>query len=306
MLKRLLAALAVLALLAGGVLYFRSQVYFEVPCCEMNRKLALTSPPLAGADVEELQLRLRTLGLYGGPINGIYGSETVQAVKDLQLLLNLEVTGEVELWLWPLMFHGEEITQGVNREKPTGEIHIEIDLDRVRLTIFSDGEPHASFPIARGRPSTPSPIGEWRIVNKGHMPSNAFGTRWMGLNVPWGVYGVHGTNAPFSIGNAASAGCIRMYNRDVELIYGWIPIGTKVVITGTRWKTVRQNFRLGNTGQDVVWLQQALRNVGYCPGDADGRFGRDTLEQVRLVQELFGLETDGAVDETLLWLLRLP
>ena len=42
-----------------------------------------------------------------------------------------------------------------------------------------------------------------------------FGTRWLGLNVPWGIYGIHGTNQPWSIGTQASAGCIRMFNRHV-------------------------------------------------------------------------------------------
>ena len=44
-----------------------------------------------------------------------------------------------------------------------------------------------------------------------------FGTRWMGLSKPH--YGIHGTNNPSSIGKAVSLGCIRMYNRDIEIIF---------------------------------------------------------------------------------------
>lgn len=42
------------------------------------------------------------------------------------------------------------------------------------------------YSIASGKSSTPSPIGNWRIINKGKWGAG-FGTRWMGLNVPWGA-----------------------------------------------------------------------------------------------------------------------
>ncbi len=43
--------------------------------------------------------------------------------------------------------------------------------------------------------------------------------RWIGLNVPWGVSGIHGTNMPGTIGSEASHGCIRMLDKDVEEHY---------------------------------------------------------------------------------------
>ena len=38
--------------------------------------------------------------------------------------------------------------------------------------------------------------------------------RWLGLNVPWGNFGIHGTLDPYSVGWASSHGCIRMNNND--------------------------------------------------------------------------------------------
>lgn len=58
-------------------------------------------------------------------------------------------------------------------------------------TLVVDGQARKVYPVAVGRPSTPSPVG----------------TRWMGLSIPG--YGIHGTNEPKSIGKAASHGCIR-------------------------------------------------------------------------------------------------
>ncbi|MGB9802898.1 LysM peptidoglycan-binding domain-containing protein, partial [Desulfofundulus sp.] len=59
------------------------------------------------------------------------------------------------------------------------------------------------------------------------------GTRWMGLDIPGGNYGIHGTNNPDSIGKAVSNGCIRMYNHHIEELFPHVPLGTPVrIVTG--------------------------------------------------------------------------
>jgi lipoprotein-anchoring transpeptidase ErfK/SrfK len=108
------------------------------------------------------------------------------------------------------------------------EYNIFIDLTQSMLYLFEGSELVKKYPIAQGKPSTPSPIGVWEIVTKTRNWGSGFGTRWMGLNVPWGVYGIHGTNRPGSIGHRASAGCFRMINRDVEELYDLVHYRTKV------------------------------------------------------------------------------
>jgi lipoprotein-anchoring transpeptidase ErfK/SrfK len=44
------------------------------------------------------------------------------------------------------------------------------------------------------------------------------------------LYRIHGTSEPWSIGKAASSGCIRMLNEDVFELYGSVPNGTRVVV----------------------------------------------------------------------------
>ena len=44
------------------------------------------------------------------------------------------------------------------------------------------------------------------------------------------LYRIHGTNEPWSIGTAMSAGCIRMMNGDVADLYRRVPVGAKVVV----------------------------------------------------------------------------
>jgi lipoprotein-anchoring transpeptidase ErfK/SrfK len=52
----------------------------------------------------------------------------------------------------------------------------------------------------------------------------------MGLSVKG--YGIHGTNAPDSIGKAASHGCIRMRQADLEELFELVTVGTPVELQG--------------------------------------------------------------------------
>ena len=45
-----------------------------------------------------------------------------------------------------------------------------------------------------------------------------------------GVYAIHGTNRPASIGRFVSHGCIRMYNRDIRELYALAVVGTPVIV----------------------------------------------------------------------------
>ena len=59
-------------------------------------------------------------------------------------------------------------------------------------------------------------------------PANPLGER--AINLGWGTYRIHGTNAPNSIGSAASAGCFRMRNEDVIDLFERVHVGAEVVV----------------------------------------------------------------------------
>lgn len=83
-----------------------------------------------------------------------------------------------------------------------------------------------------------TPPEEMRIreAKKGHiLPAkmeggieNPLGARAMYLGSS--QYRIHGTNQPNSIGKAASSGCFRMANEDVEHLYAHVKIGARVII----------------------------------------------------------------------------
>jgi hypothetical protein len=88
---------------------------------------------------------------------------------------------------------------------------------------------------------------------------NPVGTRWVGLTLKG--YGIHGTNAPGSIGRAASHGCIRLRNRDVERLFTMLRIGDRVQIRGERDEQVARVFG-GQTDQTVVASAQEPAQSG--------------------------------------------
>ena len=107
---------------------------------------------------------------------------------------------------------------------------ITINVKEKHLYLIRDGKIFKSYPVAIGKASSPTPKGTFRIENVAANPGGPFGVRWLGLDAPYGDYGIHGTNNPSSIGKAISNGCIRMQNRDILDLIKYVWIGTVVKI----------------------------------------------------------------------------
>ncbi|MBU5438566.1 L,D-transpeptidase family protein [Tissierella sp. MSJ-40] len=154
-------------------------------------------------------------------------------------------------------------------------ILIEVDKKQLHVVDKENEKIIKTYPVATGKPDTPTPLGSFKIVEKGHW-GEGFGSRWMGLNVPWGKYGIHGTNKPGSIGYNASAGCIRMRNKDVEEVYSMVKHDTTVVIINGSYGPFGngfRNLRPGDRGADVAEVQKRLLQKGYYNGSIDGIYG---------------------------------
>jgi lipoprotein-anchoring transpeptidase ErfK/SrfK len=126
---------------------------------------------------------------------------------------------------------------------------IVIDRSANRLYLYNRIKLHRTFAVATGQAIYPTPRGTFHIVVKWKNPwwypptqdswakglkpvppgpDNPLGTRWMGISAP-GV-GIHGTDAPSSIGYSLSHGCIRMQVPDAEWLFDHVEIGTTVHI----------------------------------------------------------------------------
>lgn len=108
-------------------------------------------------------------------------------------------------------------------------LHIKIDTSKRVLSLFNDANLIKTYYVAVGKPYTPTPLGNWTIIKKG-LWGEQFGGHFMQLSIPSGTYGIHGTDKPWSISQAATHGCIRMYNNDAAELYNKVQLGTPVYI----------------------------------------------------------------------------
>lgn len=271
-----------------------------VGCHDQDRILLATEPAQKGPDVEELQERLKHLGYYNGEITGIYDYPTQRAVSRFHRDQGRGSSAMVTLETWDLLAQNVTTPPPPDKDFKTvdGDIIIVIDKNKNQLTVYTDdGEVFKQYPVAIGKNKTPSPVGEFKVANKSVRNNGATGTRWMGLNVPWGSYGVHGTNKPWSIGRRASAGCIRMFNQHVEELFPFVKVGTPVIIVGDYPPLGKPNLKSGINSQSLIPVQYQLREKGVYWGPADGRFGLMTASAVKYFQLLNSMEPTGELSE---------
>jgi len=265
-------------------------------------RLYLSQPLLEGEAVWMAQARLKELG-YDIEPTGIYNAATSSVVKLFQIANGLEADGIITRPVWEAMMSFDTGEPCIGDAEPTGQgrLLIVIDTSKRNLVLYEDEKVVLEYPVAVGKSKTPSPLGEWKIAQKSLNWGNGFGTRWMGLNVPWGIYGIHGTNKPGSIGTYASHGCIRMFNRDVEKLYPLVQVGTtvKIVENGKMFPDDLQPVLIKKkaSGQKVVYVQSRLKELGLEFDRADGRFGNMTELAIKYFQIWHGLEPTGEMDE---------
>lgn len=110
-----------------------------------------------------------------------------------------------------------------------------------KVTVFRLGQEVWSRPGAVGKPSTPTPTGQFYVDFVTPMNKAAYAPYMLSIggfsNVLFqfgkggtGQIALHGTNASWSVGKAASNGCIRMYPADITALAKMIPAGTPVTI----------------------------------------------------------------------------
>jgi len=138
----------------------------------------------------------------------------------------------------------------VNYDGPYSENTIVISTSERRLYFVLPGGKALKYGIGVGRDGftwsgtnrisrmqewpgwTPPPAMRRRQPNlPAHMkggPNNPLGARAMYIGST--LYRIHGSNEPWSIGQAVSSGCIRMFNDDVIHLYGQVKVGMKVVV----------------------------------------------------------------------------
>lgn len=132
---------------------------------------------------------------------------------------------------------------------------IVINIPQRMLFDFDAGRLVGAYPVGLGKPSWPTPRGEFEVVSRiknkpwlvpksiqeemrleGKVvltevppgPDNPLGAHWLGLSI-WG-YGIHGTIAPSSVYHFRSHGCIRLHPDDIAELFEYTEVGTPGVL----------------------------------------------------------------------------
>jgi len=171
-----------------------------------------------------------------------------------------------------LMATAEALAQE-NQTRPVKRIVVSIP-DR-KLAVMQEGKVVKIFATAVGAPQSPSPTGSFKIVEalanptwygKGKIvrpgANNPIGTRWLGLSLKG--YGIHGTNAPGSIGHNVSHGCIRLRNRDIEELFTLVTTGDQVELYGER---TNETAQILGTGTQAAPAAAPVATVAAVTGE---------------------------------------
>jgi len=145
---------------------------------------------------------------------------------------------------------------------PPGPVSLVLDRRRRLLTVLEKGLPLRHFPVAVGMPGWETPVGTFRVLEKtinpiwehpekgthtASGPANPLGSRWIGFYQDcqgrrgWDgeqmldvkgcvVAGFHGTPHRWTVGQAVSHGCVRLYDEDVRKLFDLVTVGTPVTV----------------------------------------------------------------------------
>lgn len=173
-----------------------------------------------------------------------------------------------------------------------------------------------TFPIGIGDASFPTPVGTYRIsskevnptwnippsLQKKHQakmipagPNNPLGSHWMRLGSS--MYGIHGTNFPWSVGRLATHGCIRLYPEDIRKLFPVVPQGTMVrliyqpvklaVLNGRIYIEVHRDvYKVYGNLMSYCEKLLAAKNIGHLIDR--GRLRRAVAEQHGMPVEITG------------------
>ena len=193
--------------------------------------------------------------------NDVIGQETSYVIQEKDTLIDvarkygisfadiMSANGDIDPWLpkvnRKILIPKKHVVPSTKREG------IVINLGDLRIYYYKNKKLLNTYPIGIGRSGWETPLGIAKVIDKKIDPywvvpdsvreedptlpkvvapgkDNPLGNRAIYLSIP--SYLIHGTNKPYGVGMKVSHGCIRMYPEDVESLFNFIEVGTKVSI----------------------------------------------------------------------------
>jgi hypothetical protein len=134
----------------------------------------------------------------------------------------------------------EKLTAGISLvNRPQGK-SIEVSLAEQKMRTFEDGKLIYEFTVSTGKEDSPTPEGNFTVLNK-HVEvfsnlSSCWLPYWVGFTSD-GLYGIHetplckeGRRGEEDLGKPASIGCVRVGMDESQIFYNWVEVGTPIKI----------------------------------------------------------------------------
>jgi L,D-transpeptidase catalytic domain len=197
---------------------------------------------------------------------------TLHSFEFLLLLVTLNFCANLAARQTPFQPEGNTSSQAARR--------IVVSIPLRKLALLEGDRIIKIYDVTVGAPASPSPYGEFQIVQRLENPTyykpgvvigpgahNPLGPRWIGLSVKG--FGLHGTNQPNSIGKDASHGCIRLRNRDIKDLFARVQVGDRVSIIAERSYELARLFDAAPNFDEAHDTLQAS-NQSPEPPETDG------------------------------------
>ncbi|MDR2454022.1 MAG: L,D-transpeptidase/peptidoglycan binding protein [Bifidobacteriaceae bacterium] len=209
--------------------------------------IAADLPPVLGEQVavpSRKEIRLvypgttKQIGVSQWGLNGLKMADPAGVVEQVRQALEAGQDATIQVPLEADPFQTETQEPPSNYDEPNGARWIDVNRSTYLATLYEGTTQIASYVISIGKPSTPTPTGEFYVYLKyDHQIMRGPASDPYESPTDWVSYfngGVAFHSAPWNEPNlwqmGVSHGCVNMKTRDAKAIYDFAPIGTKVVV----------------------------------------------------------------------------
>lgn len=258
-----------------------------------------------GNAVNELQAALKLLGFYDGVVNGEYDNATATSVSQFRQAAGLPADSSVDEKVWQKLFPSEVMANtsplgsSVTPPPPTSTNPFPIPTQTANPPIPNQNIMSVVNPAPEPRPATPAPQNTQRSStsttvrttnnNTTQRSSTSTSTRSSNNNTSQRS----STSTSTRSTSPATQPTTNQRRPASRQPVSFPNFTQKPNIQYT--SEGRPILRPGMRGEEVTFLQQRLRALGYLSSPADGDFGAATESAVKALQKRFGLESDAVV-----------
>ena len=240
-----------------------------------------------GSAVRALQERLAELGYLKVNPTGVYDTDTIGAVRSFQKKNGLTANGTADAKTRELIASASAIPASATATPKVTATPAPTPTVAVPTESLKNGDTGDSVKTVQKRLKE---LGYYKSVIDGKMGK----TTVKALKEFQEAHGL----TPDGVAGKATYGILFS---DSALVKGTTPTPLPtdtpapeaIVTPPPSWPILRKD----DSGDDVAQLQQALIELGYLTGKADGNYGAKTVSAVKAFQKANGLKTDGVAGE---------